>query len=276
MPGLAGGVDAVLYAEHGGVRLWFEERGEGEPIVLIPGLGLTAAAWAEVGAELESGHRLCIAEPRGSGRSDGPDEPYSGTVLADDLAAVLDAAEMDSSHVVGMSMGGMIAQEFGLRHPGRARSLTLVSTYAAADGWSRRVFEVRRTVLERIGLVEHFRMALLFIYSPWTFEGMQERILDTERSLAESPPDRTAYLRQLEFILGFDARDRLGRIRSPALVVSGEWDLLTPAYHGREIAERIPGARFVQVPEASHALIWEQPATVAELVAGFVDLHAAG
>src|SRR6266568_1060117 len=129
------------HALSGDVRIHYTVDGDGPPVLLIPGLGMSAATWTGVGGRLASTHRVIYADPRGSGESDTPDVPYTGEDVAADMVAVLDDAGVQRADVVGMSMGGMIAQHLALEHRDRVRSLTLVSTYAATDEWTRRVLD---------------------------------------------------------------------------------------------------------------------------------------
>jgi 3-oxoadipate enol-lactonase len=263
------------HAASTGALVYDEVSGEGEPIVLIPGLGMTTAAWEPVCDRLVPSHRVVVVDPRGAGQSDRPDAPYTGEAMSDDLVAVLDDACIERAHLVGHSMGGMIAQEVAIRHADRVRSLILAATYAATDDWSRRVLEVRRMLIERLGLQEQFRMSLLFVFSPWSFRTRRELIAALEQRLRADPPEPRAYLRQLDFCVQHDARECLARISVPSLVVSGAGDVLTSAIQGRELSELIPGARHQEHPEASHGLIWEESGSFADLVSAFLAEHHA-
>jgi pimeloyl-ACP methyl ester carboxylesterase len=258
-----------------GARLNFEDGGEGPPIVLVPGLGMAEAVWADARRRLEPRFRVITVDPRGSGQSEKPPGPYTGELVAADLAAVLDAAEVKRAHVVGMSMGGMIAQELALARPERIASLILVSTYAAPDAWATRVLAARRQLIEDVGFAEQFKLAVHFVFSPQAFRTIPEFIEGLEQRIADNPPDRQAYLSQLDFCLAHDAGGRLGELSAPTLVVTGSDDFLTSRIQGAELAELIPGAQYREIPETSHGMVWEEPALFAELVADFVFANAA-
>jgi 3-oxoadipate enol-lactonase len=266
----------VAYAENAGCRLYYEDYAaaiavdDATPLVFVPGLGLTAAAWSGIAARAVATCRVIALDPRGAGRSDKPDVEYTGELFADDVAAVLDAARIEQADVVGLSMGGMIVQELAIRHPGRVRSLVLASTYAATDEWSRRVFEVRRTMIRELGIAEQFKLSILLITSPATFREYPEVVSLLERALTGDPPDERAYLRQLQYCMDHDTRDRLHEIRAPTLVINGANDILTSPFQGYELAASIPGAQYCELANGSHVLVFEEPDEFLDTVLEFV------
>jgi pimeloyl-ACP methyl ester carboxylesterase len=260
----------VPYAQSAGVRIYYEDSGQGVAVVLLPGLGMATPAWEPVRERLAAHHRVVVIDPRGAGQSDKPDEPYTGETMAGDVIAVLDAAGIESAHLVGHSMGGMIIQEVAIRHAPRALSVVLAATYAATDEWSQRVLDVRRLLIEQLGLEQQFRVSVLFVFSPRSFRTMRDWIASLEARLRDNPPDPRGYLHQLDFCRQHDARDRLRRVAVPALVVTGAEDILTSAIQGRELAGLIPGARYQEYPQASHGVVWEEAEAFAGLVTDFV------
>ena len=254
-----------------GARIHYTVEGEGPPVLLIPGLGMSAATWAAAGGRVACARRAIYADPRGSGESDTPDEPYTGRLVAADMAAVLDHAGVEQADVVGMSMGGMIAQHLALEQPERVRTLTLVSTYAATDEWTARVLDERRWLIEQGGLAAQFRLSIFFVFSPHAFREMPDFIHGLEARLAEHPPDERAYQRQLEFCRTHDTAARLRGLRMPTMVVVGSHDVLTSPVLARELAELVPGARYEEIGGASHGMIWEHSERIADLLSGFLD-----
>jgi 3-oxoadipate enol-lactonase len=238
--------------------------------VLVPGLGLTASAWGPVTELLERSYRVVVTEPRGSGGSDKPEGPYTPELVAEDLRSVLDAAGAETAHVVGLSMGGMIAQDFALRYPERLETLVLLSTLAAPDEWFTRLFQFRRDLIRSLGLREHYRIFVMFIFSPLAFRRIPDTIARLDAAVEESPPDEQAYLTQIDYCLAHDAAGELHALRVPTLVVTGSHDLLTPVPLGRELAAAVPGARFHEVEGASHGLWLEYPEELVAVCDDFI------
>jgi len=255
-----------------GVSICFDLRGEGEEtLVLVPGLGLAGSAWGPLIDRLEQRYRLIVVDPRGSGASDKPDQEYTPDTVAADLAAVLDAADTASAHIIGLSMGGMIAQDFAIRFPARINSLILLSTFARPDRWFTRLFEARRNLIQQIGIVDHFQIYLMFIFSPLAFRRIPETIAQIEQALQRQPPDTAAYLRQIDYCLAHDASVGLPGVTAPTLVISGSHDFLIPTALGEELADLVPHADYRPFEGASHGLWLEFPDELAAVCEDFID-----
>ncbi len=258
------------WAERSGARLRFEVGGRGAPMLLIPGLGLGARSWDAVAPALRRDYRVIVMEPRGSGGSPLGSQPFDGPELAADVSSVLDAVGAAAADLVGVSMGGMIAQHAALETPERVRSLTLVATHASACEWTRRVFAMRRAVLDGLGMRAQIDLAMLFLASP----GAMERILPFLDSLRDrydkALPDAEAYGAQMAFCVDHDTTDRLDKIRCPTLVVAGSEDLLVPASASRRLADGIEGARYLEIDEAAHLVTVEAAARLVAEVRRFV------
>jgi 3-oxoadipate enol-lactonase len=260
------------YARNGETSLYFEVRGEGkETIALVPGLGLPGSAWGAVADQLARHFRLLVIDPRGSGASDKPDAPYTADLVSADLRSVLEASETESAHVVGLSMGGMIAQDFAVQFPAMVKSLVLLSTFAEPDAWFTRLFETRRDLIEHVGIVEHFRVYLMFIFSPPAFRRIPETIDRIEQTFRQQPPDTAAYLRQIDYCLGHNASGELAAIQASTLVISGTHDFLIPPALAAELAALIPGAEHTEFEGASHGLWLESPERLAAVCEEFIE-----
>src|SRR5919201_1007132 len=253
-------------ARNGDTSLYFDIGGAGEEtVVLVPGLGLPGSAWGTVIDRLERLHRVVVVDPRGSGDSDKPTTPYTAALVAHDLRAVMEAAEVQSAHLIGLSMGGMIAQDFAIRFPEMVESLVLLSTFAAPDPWFTRLFQARRRLIESVGIVEHFRIFLMFIFSPLAFQRIPDTIARIEQSLQRQPPDTAAYLRHIDYCLSHDTSAELARVAAPTLVISGSHDFLTPPSLGHQLAALVPDAEYRLFEGASHGLWLESPEELVEV-----------
>ena len=263
----------MALVENQGSRIYWDEQGSGEPVLLIMGLAFTSDMWYRVRPTLASRYRTLALDNRGVGRSDVPPGPYSIALMASDARAVLDAAGVESAHVFGVSMGGMIAQEFTLQYPERVRSLVLGCTAAGGPTAVRAEQAAIDMLMARSRMTpdEAAEAAVPFIYDPAT---PRERI--DEDLAVRKPwfPRPEAYMAQLMAILGWEAYSRIPAIRVPTLVIHGESDRLVPPGNGKLIAERIPGAKLVMIPRASHLFVTDQPEATHSAIQTFFAAEA--
>ena len=248
----------MAFTVNQGAKIYWDEVGEGKPVLLITGLGFPSCAWHRTRPPLSKKYRTIVLDNRGVGRSDKPAGPYSITLMASDAAAVLDAAGVESAHVFGISMGGMIAQELALQYPKRVRSLILGCTAAGGPQAVRSEPEATQMLMARSNMApeEAARAALPFIYHPGTPQKLIEEDLEIRKPWF---PSQEAYKAQLQGILAWESYSRLLQINSPTLVIHGECDRLVPAGNGKLIAEKISGAKLVVLPHASHIFTTDQP-----------------
>ena len=248
----------MAFINNQGAKIYWDEQGAGEPVLLIMGLGYPSDMWYRTRPRLAAQYRTITLDNRGVGRSDMPPGPYPIALMASDAAGVLDAAGMDSAHVYGVSMGGMIAQEFALQYPKRVRSLILGCTAAGGPLVVRAEPEVNEMLMSRGNMSpeEAAEAAVPFIYDSAT---SRERIDEDIARRKDWFPRPEAYMAQLQGILSWEAYSRLSQISVPTLVIHGESDRLVPAGNGKLIAERIPGAKFVLLPHAGHLFTTDQP-----------------
>jgi 3-oxoadipate enol-lactonase len=247
----------MAFVENQGARIYWDQEGKGEPILLIMGLGYTSHMWYRIRLRLAQDYLTLACDNRGVGRSELAPGPYSIPLMASDAAAVLDAAQAESAHVFGVSMGGMIAQEFALQYPERVRSLILGCTAACGPTAVRAEPEATRMLKERSAMSpkQAIEAAIPFIYDSAT---PRERIDEDVAMRRPWIPRPEAYAAQLQGILAWEGYSRLSAIHSPTLVIHGESDRLVPAGNAGLIAERIPGAKLVMIPHASHIFLTDQ------------------
>ena len=257
------------YALSDGVRIYWHEQGEGDPLLLIMGLGWASDMWHRATPEFSPKYRTILFDNRGIGRSDFPPGPYSISVMADDAAAVLDAAGVESAHVFGHSMGGMIAQELALRHPRRVRSLILGGTNCGGENVVRAQPEALGVLTATVtNPVDAFWALAPYIYDPST---PREKIKEDLEVKIRSFPSRESYLAQLQAIMSWESLARLNSIRVPTLVIHGETDQLIPIGNADILASEIPGAKLVKLAGASHVFMTDRPQEAARTILSFLQ-----
>ena len=241
----------MAFIENQGAKIYWDERGEGEPILLIMGLGYPSDMWYRTRPVLAQNYRTITLDNRGIARSDMPPGPYPIALMASDALAVLDAAGVQSAHVYGISMGGMIAQELALQHPERIRSVILGCTAAGGPTAVQAQPEVGQMIMARgtLSAEEAAEAAIPFVYDPGTPRARIDEDLNIRRPWF---PRAEAYIAQLQGIFAWEGYSRLPQITAPTLVIHGETDRLVPSGNGKLIAGRIPGAKLVLLPHASH------------------------
>ncbi len=264
----------MQFATNQTVRLAFEENGKGDPVLLIMGYAARAAHWGEAFRDLLAGqYRIISFDNRGTGDSDKPTGQWSMMDMAEDALAVMKAAKVEKAHVVGISMGGMIAQELALTYPGYVCTLTLIATHsggpdvvppsrAAADA----LIQPDRT-LPVAKMVENIWRTICapgFLDPPGRVEACLK--LDLEKP---TPPATLAH--QAMAIAGSDRSGRLGEIRVPTLVITGMDDSLVPPANSIRLAALIPGSRRVQIAGCGHMVPLERPQELAEAVLEFLS-----
>ena len=259
-----------------GQELYYERHGEGPPLVLVMGIGYDSSLWtlAQVPV-LSTQFQVILVDNRDAGRSSKARHPYEIADMADDLAGLLDALGIQRSHLLGLSMGGMIALEFALRHGDRLDRLVLAGTGAAPARSAVDPIQIWSWVKANDATGEVFGGQQFVSLFSTAFLRNHEAVRDTAELLASNPYPMSpaAYGRQADAYRRFDSLDRLAGITVPTLVVVGEQDLLTPPWIAREVAEAIPGARFevIRGEGSSHVVPIERPDEFNRLVSGFLS-----
>ena len=257
------------YAVNDGTKIYWEEHGSGEPLLLIMGLGYTLDMWYRTTPVLAEHYRVIVFDNRGVGRSDVPPGPYPLSVMASDAAAVMDAAGIDTAHVFGVSMGGMIAQEFALQYPARVRSLILGCTTCGGPEAVAADDEVMKALFARATMTaeEGIHLMVPYIYDAATPRARLEEDFNIRR---RTYPTSEGYLAQVMGVLGWESFSRLSEITAPTLVIHGESDRLVPPGNGELLAKSIAGARLVMLPAASHIFMTDQPEASNEAILSFL------
>jgi 3-oxoadipate enol-lactonase len=243
------------------IEMFYQDVGDGEPLLLIMGFGGDTAAWAFQIPDFSGRHRVIAFDNRGVGQTDAPDHPYTTRMMADDALGLIEALGVDSAHVIGVSMGGMIAQELTLARPERVRSLHLACTFARPDAYMLALNAAWREMRIGLGRESTLRTLGLWLFSPTTYAERPDFIEALlQNSLANPYPQSLAgFLRQGEAVAAHDAFERLRAIRCPTLVSVAEDDILVPPRFAREIVAQVPGAELRTVPAAGHGYFLERP-----------------
>ena len=254
-----------------GRELHFLRRGDGEPLLLIQGMSGTHVSWGEAfETALEAaGLELITYDHRGVGRSARVDGPFTIERLADDAAGLLDALGLADAHVLGISMGGMVAQELALRHAGRLRTLTLGCTSSGGPHGPQAPSETSELLGAAMLSGDRERaLRVGFELNVSARHAGEAGAYDLFRAMAlRLPVPVPVILLQLQAIAGHDTSDRLGEIRTPTLVIHGTEDRMLPFADGERIARLIPGARLERLDAVGHMFWWEEPERSARLVA---------
>jgi pimeloyl-ACP methyl ester carboxylesterase len=258
-----------------GVELAYELRGAGEPLVMIHGAQGDQSMFAGVASTFTDHFQVLTFDQRGSGLSEKPDMDYSMAMFADDTAALMEHVGFASAHILGVSMGGMIAQEFVLRHPRKTRSLVLGCTtpggphsIALGGGALAKAYSTQPMPAEERG-----RLLAEACFTKGYIEKHPEIIPAMIESRRQRPIDPTALGHRMKAAYAHDTYDRLPQITCPTLVITGKDDVLVSWENSRILAERIPGAKFVLLEPAGHLFWGEQPEQSLQAISSFLREH---
>ncbi|HVN28979.1 MAG TPA: alpha/beta fold hydrolase [Candidatus Binataceae bacterium] len=258
----------------GDIEMYYEVHGNGpRTLVMIRGLGSNLLSWYEQIEFLAQHYRCIVFDNRGAGRTDKPDAPYSIKGMADDTAGLMDALGITRAALLGISMGGMIAQEFALHHQEKLSCLILGCTHFGGASVAQSPPEIVAAVMAGTNATpaqQHQQLQAVFCDD--TIANRREVVEKHNRIRAQYPIPPYAFLRQTQAIGVFDARARLNQIRVPTMVITGREDRLVAPQNSKLIAERIPGSKLVELP-GGHLFMAEYPEQFNRAVIDFIDAH---
>jgi 3-oxoadipate enol-lactonase len=256
-----------------GTRIHYEVTGKSgaTPVLMIQGLGASKNAWNLQRIAMATRFRIISFDNRGAGRSDKPTEPFTLEQMADDALAVLDAAGIETAHVVGASMGGVISQIVAVKYPHRVRSLTLVCTACRNHPWRQELLQSWAKTAADKGMIEVGKEAAQWVMSPRSFRRLVPAFTWMGPLAALRP--RHSFVSQIDAILNTreDLVDQLSTITAPTMVIVGNQDILTPRGDSEEIAERIPNSELVVISGAAHGLMMEHSSTFNKILIEFLQ-----
>jgi 3-oxoadipate enol-lactonase len=260
--------------EGDGRPIYYEVHGAGEPLLCVMGLSADHLAWALQVPAWSARYRTVVFDNRDVGQSFRPDGPYDVAEMAEDTLRLADALGLESFHLLGMSLGGAIAQEVAFAVPQRVRTLTLAVTYAWTGRWGRDFARLWGRAAAQRSDEEHIDWLILQASSQEFYENADAVAFLRNVMLANPHPQpREAFLRQLDAGSRYDARDRLPGLAMPVHVIGAEHDLLVPAFKSREIADLVPAAKLTIVERAPHGVNIERAQEFNALVLDFLAEH---
>lgn len=258
----------------GDLSINYDERGSGDPLLLIMGFGASSAGWRpEFVDGLAESFRVITFDNRGTGQSEAASAPYTMADMADDAVGVLEKLGIERAHVMGLSMGGMIAQEVALRHPRRVRGLVLGCTNSGAPLSVAAPQESVALLMPPEGMSpeDAARRAWPVVQTP-EFIAANPELMEASltRAMQHPTPLQTRHY-QMGAVMTWGTADRLTEIAAPTLIITGDRDVLIPPENSRILHERIPGSRLEVIPDAAHGFTTSHPAETVALVTEFLS-----
>jgi pimeloyl-ACP methyl ester carboxylesterase len=249
------------HVETNGIQMYYEERGSGDPLILIMGITATGDVWEAHAAEWSSEFRCIMADNRGVGQTDKPAGDYSSAMMADDYAGLMDALGIEKARIVGVSMGSIVAQQLCLRHPEKVQSAVLMCPWAKVDRYAASVFNhmvVCKAHLDNEQFMEWIQL-LIFTKPFWDNDEAYEGLVSGRKDFDTNPcPQPLHGLRgQAAACVNHDVLADLGKISAPCLVIGGKDDIFTPLWMGQQVAAGIPNCDSHFYDGAGHAFHWE-------------------
>lgn len=277
-----------------GIDLYYEIHGSGEPLLLIEGLGYSAWMWYKQIPVFSKRYQVILFDNRGAGNTDKPDSEYSIEIMADDASGLLRTLGIGPVHVLGISLGGFIAQELALRHPDLVKSLSLVSTNSGPGKRAMRNSQHVNGIFKLWGILpgtfemggkasvplgfeygitkeDRIRYGLSIAFTPEYHRQHPEEIERIVGWRLENPQPGYAWTRQLMAGMSFDSSGRAENIHAPALVLNGTEDKIVTPESARELAGSIPDSRYIEIEGSGHLLFIERSDEFNDTVMGFLN-----
>lgn len=246
------------YVVSNGAKIYYHERGNGAPLVLLMGFGADGTLWEKHVAVYEKHFRCILIDNRGVGKSDQPEGPYSTKMMAADTIAVMDDAGIDKASIAGISMGGAIAQEVALNYPERVTKLILVCTWPAFNSYAKAVYENLKHVRSEVRQEFFMELLQLWIFAPPYYENNAEQLKkDAKASAANVLQSRAGFEGQLDACINHQSTDRLSQLNLPVFITAGKMDIFTPPEFSYILHKRIKNSIISEYPTGGHVHHWE-------------------
>jgi 3-oxoadipate enol-lactonase len=257
-----------------GLDIHYRVDGDGpDTLVLVNGVGDDLTGWAtQVGDFVAAGLRVVTFDNRGVGGSSHPPGPYTSRAMARDTKALADALGVAPFHLAGVSMGGLIAQEYALAYPEDLLSVVLANTYAKPDAYTRAAFDAWGQIAEAASMAVMMRQQAPWVFSPTFYEKQPQRLATFLEEMERSVQPAGSFAAQIATLLTHDSGDRLAGLRTPALVIAADDDIIIRLSLSHRLYEELPRARWAIVP-GGHAAFLENPEPWNRAVVEFIDQH---
>lgn len=257
-----------------GLKIYYETEGQGDAVVLVQGLDGDHSGMILQGKELSTHFQVIAYDARGTGHSDTPQGPYTCKQMADDLYGLLRALKIETVHIIGASLGGNIAQEFAISYPEMTESLILMCTFSKSDYYMQNLGRFWASAIEKIGHAHLCKEIMHWTYSRKFFETQGQGLEYAFQKLKEADDsyNTKGFQWKAEAGINADTADRLYKIKTPTLVMAGEWDyLVPPSLCEQQLVKHINGSHFVVIKGAAHAFFDEKPAEVNREIQAFLS-----
>lgn len=263
------------FANSNGTQIYYQVKGEGEPLVLIMGFGADGDVWEKHIAVYEKHFKCIILDNRGVGKSDQPKGPYTTSMMADDVIAVMDHAGVDQARVAGISMGGAITQALTLNHPARVRSIALISTWPRFNNYAKTVYESLKKLRVTSKPEDFMELLQLWIFAPPYYENGMDDLKQGQQGAASNPQPQSqnGFEGQLDACIHHDVVDRLHEIKVPTLITVGDMDIFTPPAFSKMLQEGIQDSIYVNFPTGGHVHHWEDLERFNAITTEFLLIH---
>lgn len=260
-----------------GVQIYYEQQGQGPPLVLVQGLGYSSQFWFKQTPVLGDHFQLLTFDNRDVGRSEIVDEEYEITDMAQDTRELLDTLDLTNVHLLGLSMGGYIAQQLAVDSPELVDKLILISTQNGDPRYMQATQDLWEEILdvEGLSLDEVYRKGFRYSVSQDFFENRRDFIEELIEMRMDNPQPPAAFQRQFQAASRFSLQDRIKEIQAPTLIVAGENDRIVPNRFARQLHDLIPDSQLEIVGDAAHLVHLEQPERLNSLTLDFLGDHNA-
>ena len=258
--------------ETNGINLWYEQKGSGDPLLFISGLGGSHLSWALVTPHFEANRTCVVFDNRGTGESDVPQGDYTIEGMADDTAGLIEKLGIGPVDVVGVSLGGSVLQALSYRHPEAVKRAVFVSAFPnytpLQQSWLDCLIALREA---KVDPASQSMMGMAWVFTAKTLYDHDTAALNARLAVEAAPPCTIEGFRgQAAAIRSFDSRAHLHKVQAPALVLVGAEDILTPPHQSAEMADLMPNARLQILPRGNHGLIAEYTADAVNAIKAFL------